>query len=170
MAIYKYVPPSLFPTLQHVTFLQNNVPLTLTWMFPVPWILLSNQIFHSECHKRNCIYTIIHSDLVPVLMLWQRKVKAFMNLNIFHINYVNIMINNQLHSLFKACNVAFFPNYTHHCGRMWLQRKIKLFVFIQCCLIALSRKLSLKHWMQESTMLSEMITVSKTSDLRWQMN
>lgn len=56
---------------------------------------------------KSCKYTIIHSDAVQVLMLWQRKVGAFMNLNIFHINYVNIMINNQLHSLFKTCNVAF---------------------------------------------------------------
>lgn len=74
-----------------------------TWKFIVQQFSYKDIAEESISYK----YTIIHSDTVQVLMLWQRKVGAFMNLNIFHISYVNIMINNQLHSQFRTCNVAF---------------------------------------------------------------
>lgn len=62
---------SLLPTPQHVMFFRNNVPLTLT----VPWIPLFNKFFIVNATKEAPHSSIIHSDLVQVLMLQQEKLK-----------------------------------------------------------------------------------------------
>lgn len=102
VVIWNYASPSFSHSATcHLS--SKNIPLTLAWMV----LTLDAAVhFSSICYKTGSISSIIYSRPVQVLVLWQRKVKAFMNLNIFHINYVNIMINNQLHSLFKTCNVA----------------------------------------------------------------
>lgn len=87
--------------IEEYSFFISNV--LYTWKFIVRQFSYKDIAGESMSYK----YTIIHSDTVQVLILQQRKVGAFMNLNIFYINYVNIVINNQLHSLFRACNVAF---------------------------------------------------------------
>lgn len=77
----------------------------LTQKFVALGILLSNN-FHTR-KRINKIQYYIFRHCSSINGIVKKKVRAFGNLNIFHINYVNIMINNQLHSLFKTCNVAF---------------------------------------------------------------
>lgn len=76
-------------------------------VFSTPENFLSSSFLHRYCRRINKLKPHHFTLSVWVLMLWQRKVKTSMNSNMFYINCVNTIINDELCSLFRTCNVAF---------------------------------------------------------------
>lgn len=97
-----------FSPSKHVTFIKEQSSFFIANVIYI-WKFIVQQFSYKDIAEESVSdkYGIMHSDAVQVLMLWKREVGALMDLNIFHINCVNIMINNQLHSLFRTRNVAF---------------------------------------------------------------
>lgn len=72
------------------------------------------KICHVTIPQANTIYTpishrpdAIHLRVVLLLIFFEENLGVFMNLNTFHINHGNIMINNLLYSQFWTGDLVF---------------------------------------------------------------